>query len=223
MRHTILTAFLLVAGALAGCSSAPKVAQAPESTRRPANDEAHIAMLKATAELERARTELEFQRRTAQSLRLSEAAQNPASVRTALGIPVFDVRRSGANVVYTARFASGGTRLALSPRATSALANVTRQAPRIVIRGRTDAGQSNPADERVARARAESARVLLVQLGIPAARIRTTWQAAGDTVAPLDSADGRAANRRVEIEVYGAEPAAASLDDTSNRATVAQQ
>jgi hypothetical protein len=40
-------------------------------------------------------------------------------------------------------------------------------------------------------------------------------------VAPLNTAEGRTLNRRVEIELYGIEPALGALEDTS--ATVARQ
>jgi outer membrane protein OmpA-like peptidoglycan-associated protein len=213
---------MLTVGALAGCSTAPKVPQANESTRRPANDPGYIEMLKARAELERARQELELQRRTAAAGRMLDDAQNPTVVRTALGIPATDLSavQSGKNVIFTARFPLGSTSLALSPKACGVLAGATQQAPLVVLRGRTDAAQANPKDERIARARAESARVLLVQLGVDRRRIRTTWQSAGDTVASLDTAAGRAANRRVEIEVYAAEPAQGALEP---QATLAQQ
>lgn len=221
MRTTILTASLALAGVLAGCSTAPKVTQAPESSRREANDPARIAMLAAAAELDRARAELALQRRTSEAQRLMNEAQNPAMVRTALGIPVLDVAAKGANVVFTVRFPSGGRTLALSPRARTVLASAAQKAPLVMVRGRTDARQATLADERIARARAEAAQVLLVQLGVPPQRIRTTWQAAGDSVAPVNTVEGRVLNRRVEIELYGAEPAPGFLEDTT--ATVAQQ
>lgn len=221
MRTTILTVSLVLAGALAGCSTAPKVGQAPESSRREANDPARIAMLAAAAELDRARGELALQRRTSEAQRLMHEAQNPAMVRTALGIPVLDVAPKGANVVFTVRFPSGSRTLALSPRARAVLAGAAQKAPLVMVRGRTDAGQATLADERIARARAEAAQVLLVQLGVLPQRIRTTWQAAGDPVAPLNTAEGRALNRRVEIELYGVEPVQGSLEDTTS--TVAQQ
>ena len=46
----------------------------------------------------------------------------------------------------------------------------------------------------------------LVGAGVDAARIRATYQPAGDHAADNASADGRAMNRRVEIEVYRAAP-----------------
>ncbi|WP_157270530.1 OmpA family protein [Azohydromonas aeria] len=222
--RTLLT--LSVIAALAGCSSAPKVPQASESTRRPANDPAYIEMLKARAELDRARDELALQRRAAAAGRMLDEAQKPAMVRTSSNgsvIPVFDVSaaRTGKNVVFTVRFPVGGSTMALSPQARNLLSGAVQQSPLVVVSGRTDAAQANEKDARIARARAESARVLLVQLGVDSRRIRTTWQSAGDNVAPLDTADGRAANRRVEIEVYGGAPAQVALDGAGT--TVAKQ
>jgi outer membrane protein OmpA-like peptidoglycan-associated protein len=205
---------------LAGCSSAPKVPQASEATKRPANDPSYIEMVRARAELERARQELELQRRTAAAQRMLD---EPVRLRTGGGIPVWDMSAAqrGANIIYTVRLRTGGTKVELSPQARQVLSASALPAPLVLVRGRTDAMRANPKDERVARARAESMRVLLVQLGVPTQRIRTTWQAAGDPVAPLDTADGRAANRRVEVEVYAAEPQPGSLDEP--RATVARQ
>ncbi|WP_064736143.1 OmpA family protein [Azohydromonas australica] len=218
MQRLIPMGALAAACLLAGCSSAPKVPQASEATKRPANDPAYIEMLRARVELERARQELELQRRTAAAQRLMD---EPVMLKTIAGpVPDLSGVRRGANLVYTVRFRTGGTRVELSPAARQILSSAA-QAPLVWVRGRTDAAQANPTDERIARARAESMRVLLVQLGVPTQRIRTTWQAAGDAVAPLDTTEGRAANRRVEVEVYAAEPQPGSLDDP--RATVAQQ
>lgn len=219
MERLMPMAALAAACLLAGCSSAPKVPQASEATKRPANDPAYIEMVRARAELERATQELALQRRTAAAQRMLD---EPVMLKTGGGIPVLDLSaaRRGANLVYTVRFRTGGTRVELSPAARQILSSAA-QAPLVWVRGRTDAAQANPTDERIARARAESMRVVLVQLGVPTQRIRTSWQAAGDAVAPLDTAEGRAANRRVEVEVYAAEPQPGSLDDPS--ATVARQ
>ena len=48
--------------------------------------------------------------------------------------------------------------------------------------------------------------LLLVQAGIEPARIRTTWQPAGDYAADNELPGGRALNRRVEVEIYRAAP-----------------
>lgn len=209
MRYVILSAAAAVLAA--GCSAPPKPARADESTRRPANDPAHIELLRAQAELQRARVELQMQTRGAAALRLAgeAAAERIPVVLQARREPLSVASGSGANTVYTVRFPAGGTKLALSPQAVDMLAGSARQSSLVVVRGRTDALRDNPTDLRIARQRAEAARTLLVARGVSASRIRVTWQGAGDTVADNATAEGRALNRRVEIEVYATEPTAA--------------
>jgi outer membrane protein OmpA-like peptidoglycan-associated protein len=50
----------------------------------------------------------------------------------------------------------------------------------------------------------------LVAAGVDPARIRATYQPAGDHVADNASAGGRGLNRRVEVELYRALPVALS-------------
>jgi outer membrane protein OmpA-like peptidoglycan-associated protein len=76
----------------------------------------------------------------------------------------------------------------------------------IVTRGRTDGDAESPAESRVARERAAAARAFLVQNGVDPARIRTTYQPVGDHTSDNDTPEGRALNRRVEIELYGVVP-----------------
>jgi outer membrane protein OmpA-like peptidoglycan-associated protein len=80
----------------------------------------------------------------------------------------------------------------------------------VVIRGRTDADAADPTEERIALSRALHARAYLVGRGVPAAKIRSWYRAAGDFVADNSNADGRARNRRVEIEARGLDTSALS-------------
>lgn len=216
--HTTLIAALSVASLLAGCASAPKPPKAVESTRAPANDPAHIEALKLQAEMQRARVELAIANRQAASDRMLTEAQAlglqpvPVAMRSG-GIPVFDAGVVAS--VYTVTFPTGSTRLALSPQAQQALVSAARNAELVELRGRTDAQRENPTDAVIARQRAQAPQVLLLQAGIPASRIRTTWQAAGDHVAPNDTAEGRAMNRRVEIVVHRVAPRPSALDESA--------
>ncbi len=228
MNLQVLTPLTLLAAAalLTGCSTAPKPPQADESARRPANDAAYIEMLRLRAEAARAREELSLQRRAAASQRMlaeAQAVRQPEAMRGG-GIPVYDLSAvpKGANFVYTARFPLGATKLALPSGALNAVAAAASQAPLVVVRGRTDATRDNPTDARIARLRAESARVALVRAGVRAESIRVMWQGAGDTVASNDTPEGRALNRRVEIEVYGAAPNAASLEPPASATLAAK-
>jgi len=54
-----------------------------------------------------------------------------------------------------------------------------------------------------------------VQAGVDPARIRTTYQPIGDHVADNVSADGRALNRRVEIEIYRELPQVVAVSQAS--------
>lgn len=85
------------------------------------------------------------------------------------------------------------------PEVASILLSVAKTADVVKVRGRTDSTVAGPADARIAKARATSAQSYLVAHGISPAKIQTSWLAAGDFIAPK-TAEGRALNRRVEIE-----------------------
>src|SRR5206468_6853643 len=103
---------------------------------------------------------------------------------------------SQRNAVFTVRFAFGSARVSLSEAERSGLIAEARDAPLIVLRGRTDGTTDSVSDARVARERAGAMQALLVQGGIEPARIRTTWQPAGDHIADNATAQGRELNRR---------------------------
>ncbi len=91
-----------------------------------------------------------------------------------------------------------------------ALIGDARAAPLVLLRGRTDGSTDSPIESRIARERAEAVREYLIGAGVDPARIRATYQPAGDRAADNTSATGRSLNRRVEIEVYRALPVAMS-------------
>jgi outer membrane protein OmpA-like peptidoglycan-associated protein len=73
----------------------------------------------------------------------------------------------------------------------------------ISIRGRTDATVADEVETSIALARAVHARQFLVANGVDAAKIKTWYRAAGGFVVDNSSPEGRAVNRRVEIETRG--------------------
>ncbi len=224
-RTSGLVAALAAASLMAGCASPPKPNQASESTRQPANDPTHIEALKLQGELQRARVELALASRQVASQRMLSEAQamaRPVALRPGgAGIPVIDTTTTGANTIFTVRFPVGSTKLALSTQAQQTLIDTAKGGAMVVLRGRTDAVRDNPADARIARQRAEAAQLVLARAGIAPNRIRVTWQGAGDTVASNDTAEGRALNRRVEIEVYAAQPEASVLEQPPAHSAVA--
>jgi outer membrane protein OmpA-like peptidoglycan-associated protein len=223
-RTSGLVAALAAASLLGACASPPKPPQASESTRQPANDPAHIEALKLQGELQRARVELALASRQVASQRMlgeAQAMARPMALRTGGAIPVMDTAAKGTNIIFTVRFPVGSTKLALSPQAQQTLIDTAKSGAMVVLRGRTDAVRDNPADVRIARQRAEAAQLVLARAGIAPNRIRVTWQGAGDTVASNDTAEGRAMNRRVEIEVYAAQPEASVLEQPLAHSAVA--
>lgn len=130
----------------------------------------------------------------------------PAALRSARG--GLSATAAGGNVVYTYRFPMGGTKLDLPPAATAQLVAAAKQAQLVVLRGRTDSARDDMPNSRAAQRRAESAQLLLVKGGVPMDRIRVMYQGAGDFAAPNTTPEGRALNRRVEIELYPVRPQA---------------
>jgi outer membrane protein OmpA-like peptidoglycan-associated protein len=194
---------------------------ANESSRQPANDPAHIEALKLRAELERSRVGLQIAAQQAKSMQmLAEAQAMTRSVALRPGSGMTSVS-NGVNTVYTLRFALGSTKLSLPLTTQQALIKAASQGAQIVLRGRTDSERDDAANARIARLRAEAAKVLLVQGGVPAGKIRATWQGAGDTVASNETVEGRALNRRVEIEVYAAQPEPSVIEQPATRAAMA--
>ena len=214
MRSSIaLTPFLPWLLTLASCSSPPKPPGVDESQKRPVN--APMAV-----ELQTCRHELQNTRLLArESTRLTEASAaslahlqanlqaRQSANATAQGN---NPPQEAANRVFIVRFELGSTHVAIPPEISAAVVEAAKSSPLILLRGRTDGTSDIPIESRIARERAEAVRDHLVAAGVDPARIRTTYQPAGDHVADNASAQGRVLNRRVEIELYRALPVALS-------------
>jgi flagellar motor protein MotB len=88
-----------------------------------------------------------------------------------------------------------------SPPLEEQLLKAARNTKHIEIRGRTDADADNAIDKHIASKRALNASRYLVSNGIEPSIINSSHLAAGDNIADNKSIEGRAKNRRVEIEV----------------------
>ena len=86
------------------------------------------------------------------------------------------------------------------------LLQAARAGKRIDIRGRTDAPNANEIDREIAMQRALNARVFLANNGIHPRKMHIDYKASGDHVADNSTVEGRARNRRVEIETAGITP-----------------
>lgn len=211
MRPSVLLASLLLA--IASCGSPPKPPSADGSTRRPANSLAGI-------ELQSCRSDLHNTRILAnETTRFAEVASANAT-RLALRQQADESRGAAAtaaaaasqgNAVYTVLFAFGSAQMNFSEAAATTLAEQARSAAVVMLRGRTDGSAESAAETRIARERALAVHALLVQAGVDASRIRTTWQPIGDHASDNATTSGRDLNRRVEIELYRATPRAIAL------------
>jgi outer membrane protein OmpA-like peptidoglycan-associated protein len=214
MQNTItLIPCLLV---LASCGSPPKPPTVDESLKRPANSQTAVELQVCRNDLQNTRLLATESGRLAQTTAATLAnqavrQQTLATLQARADQPV------PANTIYTVRFEFGSSRVTLPADIAAPLIAQARTAPLVLLRGRTDGSADLPAEARIARDRATTVRDYLVAAGVDPARIRATYQPAGDPVADNVSATGRALNRRVEIEIYRVAPQAlAAASDPAN-------
>lgn len=105
-----------------------------------------------------------------------------------------------------------------SPSIARVLVGAGKLAHTVQVRGRTDSVIAGSLDAKIAKSRALSAQRFLVSNGVNPGKIKVSWRAAGDAIAPTQTIAGRAINRRVEIQFYS--PTIATLKAGSN--TIAQ-
>lgn len=209
MHHShLLTAFIPWLLLLASCSAPPKPPTADESRRRPANTLTAVELQACKADLQNTRlSALDAQRHAERAAASSAAVQSIASLREALArLDNASPPAARPNVLATVHFDYGSTRAAIPPGIAQQLLAEAKAAPLILLRGRTDGQSDSSAESRIARARAAAVADYLIAAGISPRQIRVTYQPSGDHAAENLSAQGRAANRRVEIEIYRALP-----------------
>lgn len=213
---------------LASCSSPPKPPTVDEARKRPVNTAAAVELQVCKADLENTRLRsIELRRlaeggaaATAARAAVADAVSKPAVTQhdiTALTQAIGRLKlqpepTTRPNSIATVRFDYGSTRVEIHPASYRAILKEAKAAPLILLRGRTDGTSDDPAEGRIARARAAAVADYLISAGLRPSQIRTTYQPTGDHAADNRSLQGRAQNRRVEIEIYSAMPVA--LDDT---------
>lgn len=206
MRASIaLTPFVPWLFALASCSSPPKPPTVDESQKRPVNSQMAVELQVCKNDLQNTRLLATESGRLAETTaatlaNLAARQQILAAMQGPTG------QQPQANSVFTVRFEFGSTRVVIPTDVAATLVEDAKASPLILLRGRTDGASDAPAESRIARDRAAAVRDYLVAAGVDPARIRATYQPAGDHVADNASAGGRNLNRRVEIELYRALP-----------------
>jgi outer membrane protein OmpA-like peptidoglycan-associated protein len=106
-------------------------------------------------------------------------------------------------VIFRIHHAAGHTEFSPPTEIEASLIKAARSAKSVWIRARTDAQVSDPLEARIALDRSLHARSFLITHGVAAQKIRTWYRSSGDFIAEDVSAEGRALNRRVDIEVRG--------------------
>lgn len=205
MRQTIpLIPWLLV---LASCSSPPKPPTVDDSQKRPVNSQMAVELQVCKNDLQNTRLLATESGRVAETTAatLANLAARQQILAAMQGAPG---QQPKANSVFTVRFDFGSTRVVIPTDVAATLVEDAKASPLVMLRGRTDGSGDAPAESRIARDRAAAVRDYLVAAGVDPARIRATYQPAGDHVADNVSAGGRGLNRRVEIEMYRALPVA---------------
>ncbi|MFZ2987171.1 OmpA family protein [Ideonella sp.] len=212
MRQTTpLIPWLLV---LASCSSPPIPPTVDESQKRPVNSQMAVELQVCKNDLQNTRLLATESGRTAETTgaTLANLAARQKILAAMQGTPG---QQPKGNSVFTVRFDFGSTRVAIPTDVAATLVEDAKASPLVMLRGRTDGTSDAPAESRIARDRAAAVRDYLVAAGVDPARIRATYQPAGDQVADNASASGRGLNRRVEIELYRALPVAVSSTPTA--------
>lgn len=208
VAHTASCA-LGLALVLASCSSPPKPPTVDDSTKRPVNTKTSVELQSCRSELSRSTILLdELARSNAVNTALvrSRAAETCASgsAGAKLGAAASE-DQAGGNRIAIIEFAIGSASWTIEKADADALAQKASSSALIMIRGRTDAVGDSASETALARRRAEVAAEFLRSRGVPADRVRVTWQGAGDP--RPQAALERAQNRRVELEFYAAAPA----------------
>lgn len=195
---------------LGSCGSPPKPPTVDESTRRPVNSAMAVDLQVCKGELQNTRILANESGRmaahaTATLERVAAGQRAIAALQAAL--PAV----TPANAVFTIRFDFGSTNVVVPAEVAASVIESARAAPLVLLRGRTDGVTDTPVESRIARERATAVRAYLISAGVDPARIRATYQPAGDHAADNSTSTGQGMNRRVEIEVYRALPVAMSL------------
>jgi outer membrane protein OmpA-like peptidoglycan-associated protein len=211
----LLTPFMLTLALLASCSSPPKPPTVDESRKRPVNTAVAVDLQVCKNDLQNTRL-LATESTTLAQASAATLASVSAHQQALVSLQRRDQPPPQANSVYTVQFEYGSSRVDLALNSATVLIDEAKAAPLVLLRGRTDGDADTPAEARIARQRAEAVKAYLVAAGVDPSRIRSTYQPVGDHVAANDSAAGRTLNRRVEIEVYRANPVAKELTRRGN-------
>jgi outer membrane protein OmpA-like peptidoglycan-associated protein len=111
------------------------------------------------------------------------------------------MRNVGGSPRVVLKFADNSHELQVEDQLLGPLGNAAAAANRIYLHGHTDAYVASEAGTELAIRRAVEVRRLLISLNVEPERIRLFYRGAGNFVANNSTPEGKALNRRVEIEL----------------------
>jgi outer membrane protein OmpA-like peptidoglycan-associated protein len=214
MRVFKVVLALVAAGALSACAGPPKPPVPDESKRVPANDRRELAALQCSGDLVATKSALSDALLLAERASATAAALQLENARLQVAYQAAAAQRALAppSRVCSVFYKPSLTAIELNDSDAAKLLAEARKAAHIEIRGRTDGTVETTAESLVARQRAQLAQMWLIRGGVIPSRIVATWQPVGDHLGPNDSVEGRALNRRVEIEIYAVAPSRGAPD-----------
>jgi outer membrane protein OmpA-like peptidoglycan-associated protein len=127
-------------------------------------------------------------------------AEIEAAHRQGVGDNVY-LRSVGGEPRVVMQFGDNRVEAHVDERVLGAVAGAARAAPRVYLHGRTDASAATTSATDLALRRAVEVRRLLVSQHVDPEHIRIFYRGAGGFAADNSTAEGRALNRRVEIEL----------------------
>lgn len=110
---------------------------------------------------------------------------------------------NGESVVFRVYHTYGNSEFKPTPEVVEPMLRAAREGSHVTIRGRTDSYYASDANQRIAVSRAVEAKRFLVAQGISPSKIRIFFLSAGGFIDDNATTDGRAHNRRVEVQADG--------------------
>lgn len=223
MKKTLI-ATIVASTLAAGCSSPPKPVVPDGGDRTPINNQSKIEeyhsrvasdvstktedtlLNRKVSDLARQMAELkayfvmlqmEAEQKKAQT---PKPAQEQPKKSVTVGTVNESVEVRDQSLVFRVTHETGKTEFDPSSDYQQTLLNAAKSSKHIEIRGRTDADKSNLIDRDIAMMRALKARRFLIKNGVTPSKIKWSSIAAGGYVVENKTPEGKAKNRRVEIE-----------------------
>ncbi|WP_442764105.1 OmpA family protein [Malikia spinosa] len=186
-----------------------------ESTSTAAvSDDTNTELLAARAALKLAEKQIAELRAELDKMKASGATLEAKDIGTKLD-RLQNLVAEAASVTLRVEFGFASVDFKPSDDLARVLVPAAKSADRINLRGFTDSTVINEENKRIALARALAARRYLIAQGVEAKKIRTLYNSAGGFVVNNNTPEGRARNRRVEIELMNTKLAKLSQAETT--------